>query len=1494
MDITVNVPPDSTNGKLENVTSKTLDITCSDSHQSNNSLPTSSTVCKTHVYQGLYLPDDDGSILTPEHAFVQYQTRSEDQACQICGQPAVGFHHRAYVCEACKKFFMRHTAARLRNSETGSTISESICPMGGRCRVEGPGRGKCPHCRYRKCLELGMTLTPPGGEAGCDISQIPCRVCSGPSSGFHFGALTCEGCKGFFRRTVLSNVRLECLGNNDCPITPANRNMCKSCRFQRCLAVGMSKTGSRIGRQPNAIKYYCAREISQLTSSNDCEASTTTTTAPTTTTMNPSSSSLINKHESGGRNSVSHSSTNSVNGTCNINNNSHHPNSTTHHDVGNNYNTSCSSNSSHINERDLLSIAEEHCKSVLGPSNYPSSSWSSSKRFISNDPDHLDLVSTTTTTIISTTGMCLISSTVPLTTTSIVNHFIERNNNYNELLQGGHSSRNGSLFSSSPSSSTSPLSGIKNHIKYKTYKRKQYPNDPKSHLHQPLQLPPTNNQHHHSQPSLSQNNCCSNNNGSISSSTTPNNVILHSGRDSILPSSTSNGTSAGDYRSIDPSTNIVKRRKTTILSPEANMTSEISDDGSITSSKLASMNSAYIHDYDNDDDDDMEDGSDVVSHRSNNISNSNNNIESLDIRFGHRQQQQFHPHPLHPDLNNLSEENIYNVIGSISNDSEIDSSTTSISTSRYHKLTGSGKIHNMSMDNFSLLGQSRHLLHQINLPNDIDRNNNGISINSSDNNNKNNSDDRTTALQQLQFKNYPLMNNRPSGLAETPSKVPHTSAEITTTPISQSSYLRPTQLDSSTARHLSDESYSSSYLSSSTSSLSTLATASASCPNSSVISDFPEFNHHVSVDWDDQNHNDNNSNTSNQIWLPRQRYIKSNRSLSNEQTNIPLMSSNANNNHHGNNCLEQNPSGFLNGGVGGRNVFDFTTFTETEPTSTTTPWFAAAAAAVAVVMAASSSSTNSALLDPYTVSSNLNECFGINDNSNNNNNSGINQVNSRRVPVNTTNFSKQRFKLGSHETTLDHGRSFLPNSNIISYDATRVNSITDHINENMLKIGKCEPSDSALRSLHLTGPSSSSSNVTHPSTIAAMQAAAVAAAAAATAAGLVLSNSRVRGLSDDIYPNLSRVSMSNALPELPNTNYASSTSSPSPPIIGNFGRIIENLSIYSSSLDRNSQPINNLDYSSSSPSLSAAASLSSSGSTVNNFSVNHSIVNAAVPSVTTSVLSNKEASPRVKNGTRLTSITVQQFAERIQVAAKYMLSERKNIRSNLPEPNRLFTASDSVEEIWNHMMKRFETHSRFIVQFVKYIPGFCYLKISDQRQLVRSAMYPIMLLELSLDYCHEDNSRYNYFDFTSEEHAIILSHFPTFRKICCHLIRSGEFLSRLNLDNIELTLICAQEVFKDRQSLDDPVTPAYLHSLVRQVLADHIVSVGYSLDERCSSLSLISPMLEELNIEHHEIIAQLRQDRPDLEFPQLYLEMFQLTDEELGDQKPTNFNQADN
>ncbi|VDP64780.1 unnamed protein product, partial [Schistosoma mattheei] len=74
--------------------------------------------------------------------------------------------------------------------------------------------------------------------------------------------------KGFFRRTIneRESQRYTCRNGGNCAVTGATRNNCKSCRYRRCLAVGMSKHGSRIGRQPNAIKHRCAVEIEQIRS----------------------------------------------------------------------------------------------------------------------------------------------------------------------------------------------------------------------------------------------------------------------------------------------------------------------------------------------------------------------------------------------------------------------------------------------------------------------------------------------------------------------------------------------------------------------------------------------------------------------------------------------------------------------------------------------------------------------------------------------------------------------------------------------------------------------------------------------------------------------------------------------------------------------------------------------------------------------------------------------------------------------------------------------------------------------------------------------------------------------------------------------------------------------------------------------------------------------------------------------------------------------------
>ncbi|KAF7209143.1 nuclear receptor subfamily 4immunitygroup A member 1 [Nothobranchius furzeri] len=68
-----------------------------------------------------------------------------------------------------------------------------------------------------------------------------CAVCGDHASCQHYGVRTCEGCKGFFKRTVQKNSKYVCLANKDCPVDKKRRNRCQFCRFQKCLAVGMVK-----------------------------------------------------------------------------------------------------------------------------------------------------------------------------------------------------------------------------------------------------------------------------------------------------------------------------------------------------------------------------------------------------------------------------------------------------------------------------------------------------------------------------------------------------------------------------------------------------------------------------------------------------------------------------------------------------------------------------------------------------------------------------------------------------------------------------------------------------------------------------------------------------------------------------------------------------------------------------------------------------------------------------------------------------------------------------------------------------------------------------------------------------------------------------------------------------------------------------------------------------------------------------------------------------
>ncbi|CAM9418249.1 unnamed protein product [Lampetra planeri] len=68
-----------------------------------------------------------------------------------------------------------------------------------------------------------------------------CGVCGDRATGYHFNAMTCEGCKGFFRRSMKRSASFTCPFDGRCSITKDNRRHCQSCRLKRCKDIGMMK-----------------------------------------------------------------------------------------------------------------------------------------------------------------------------------------------------------------------------------------------------------------------------------------------------------------------------------------------------------------------------------------------------------------------------------------------------------------------------------------------------------------------------------------------------------------------------------------------------------------------------------------------------------------------------------------------------------------------------------------------------------------------------------------------------------------------------------------------------------------------------------------------------------------------------------------------------------------------------------------------------------------------------------------------------------------------------------------------------------------------------------------------------------------------------------------------------------------------------------------------------------------------------------------------------
>ncbi|XP_025829918.1 nuclear receptor subfamily 2 group E member 1-like [Agrilus planipennis] len=81
-----------------------------------------------------------------------------------------------------------------------------------------------------------------------------CKVCGDKASGKHYGVPSCDGCRGFFKRSIRRNLEYVCKENGRCVVDVTRRNQCQACRFKKCLQVNMKRDAVQHERAPRSIQ----------------------------------------------------------------------------------------------------------------------------------------------------------------------------------------------------------------------------------------------------------------------------------------------------------------------------------------------------------------------------------------------------------------------------------------------------------------------------------------------------------------------------------------------------------------------------------------------------------------------------------------------------------------------------------------------------------------------------------------------------------------------------------------------------------------------------------------------------------------------------------------------------------------------------------------------------------------------------------------------------------------------------------------------------------------------------------------------------------------------------------------------------------------------------------------------------------------------------------------------------------------------------------------